>query len=177
MTKSDRPTLGLDIEYQIETAQNQTHTSFWPQLEQLQAPTPQTDAAVRREWPMIQFQPPLPKRPHALRRVLGNYASLLFESEVAFYPKCPGTAALGEQTGRTNRGQRVGDRGANRGTWFQAGSDSKASRANAGRNAPSDGCQPRRTHKGPTCYRYNGPGESFHCEYLHYRTRRKRDET
>src|ERR1700678_2766822 len=89
MTKSDRPTLGLDIEYQIETAQNQTHTSFWPQLEQLQVPTPEADAAARKVWPMTQFQPPSPKRPHALRHVLGNYASLLFESEAAFYPNDP----------------------------------------------------------------------------------------
>jgi len=86
MTKSDRPTLGLDIEFQIETAQNQTHINFWPQLQQLQEPRPEVDKATRNQWPMIQFQPPAPKRPHALRRVLANYASLLFESEAAFYP-------------------------------------------------------------------------------------------
>jgi hypothetical protein len=86
MAENDRPVLGLDVEFQIETAQNQIHTSYWPQLEQLQETTPQHERMVRDVYPTLRRPPPTPRRPQALRHVLYRYASSLFESEATFYP-------------------------------------------------------------------------------------------
>ena len=86
MAENDRPVLGLDVEFQIETAQNQIHTSYWPQLEQLQETTPEQERMTRAVYPTLRRSPPTPKRPQALRRVLYHYAASLFESEATFYP-------------------------------------------------------------------------------------------
>jgi hypothetical protein len=89
MTKSDRPTLGLDVEYQIETAQNQIHTNYWPRLVQMQVSTPEHAQSLSSLYPIFKLQPPTPKTPMALRRVLAQYASSLFETEATFYPNDP----------------------------------------------------------------------------------------
>lgn len=85
MNKTDRPTFALETEYRIETAQNQIHTLYWSQLEQLQVSTPKD----RRLWASLGPTPAVPESPNALRRVLAMYASSLFRSEVEFYPNDP----------------------------------------------------------------------------------------
>jgi hypothetical protein len=86
MAENDRPVLGLDVEFQIETATNQIHQSYWPQLEQLQETTPEQARMLRDVYPTLRRPPPSPKRPQALRYVLYRYAASLFESEATFYP-------------------------------------------------------------------------------------------
>ena len=40
MNTLDRPPLGLDAEYQIETAQNEIDAKYWPQLVEMRVFTP-----------------------------------------------------------------------------------------------------------------------------------------
>ncbi len=89
MAATDRPTLGLIVDFQIETAQQQTDRNFWQRLREMQVSTPEGYRIRRHMWPILQLQPPTPKSPNKLLGILSTYASLLFESEAVFYPDDP----------------------------------------------------------------------------------------
>jgi hypothetical protein len=63
MNKLDRPTLGLDAEYQIETAQNHIEANYWHQLAQMRVPTPSARKAFQKAFPASIRYPPAPKSP------------------------------------------------------------------------------------------------------------------
>ncbi len=88
MSQSDRPELSLDIECQIEEAQNQIHAHYWPRFEQMQELT----SAARQDYRKLgkHLGPPMPKQPNALRLLLRQYAIALFDSEAEYYPEAPG---------------------------------------------------------------------------------------
>jgi hypothetical protein len=84
MSPSNRPTLSLDIEYQIEIAKNQIHTHYWPRLEQMQELTQE----ARSQYQVLRqsLAQPSPRSPQALRLLLCQYGSSLFESEATHFP-------------------------------------------------------------------------------------------
>jgi DNA-binding transcriptional ArsR family regulator len=89
MSKTDRPELRLEIECQIEAAQEQTDENCWHQLALLQVATRQRTEANLRSFPFLAALPPTPKSPNKLRRVLALYAECSFENEAAYYPSDP----------------------------------------------------------------------------------------
>jgi hypothetical protein len=90
MSKTDRPALRLEIECQIEAAQQQTDKTYWQQLVALQVSTPQRTEVNRRVFPYVAAgMQPTPKSPNKLRRVLALYAEFSFENEAAYYPSDP----------------------------------------------------------------------------------------
>jgi lambda repressor-like predicted transcriptional regulator len=89
MSQTDRPSLTLEIECQIEAALNQIHTHYWPRLEQMQEFTGEATDIYRRISPGKIPQVPIPRSPNALKLLLGQYAAALFESEATYYPDDP----------------------------------------------------------------------------------------
>ncbi len=88
MTQADRPKLSLDVECQIEQAQNQIDLRYWNHLIQMQGLTPERAQMLRKAYPTI-LQPPAQKEPHKLVSVLASYARELFDNEARFYPNDP----------------------------------------------------------------------------------------
>jgi hypothetical protein len=84
MSPSNRPSLSHDVELQIETAKNQLHVHYWPRLQQMQELT--EDARNQYQRLRQNIAPPSPRSPQALRSLLRQYASHVFESEATYFP-------------------------------------------------------------------------------------------
>jgi lambda repressor-like predicted transcriptional regulator len=84
MSPSNRPRLSHQIELDIETAKNQMHIHYWPRLQQMQELT--EDARNQYQRLRRNIAPPSPRSPQALRSLLRQYASHVFESEATYYP-------------------------------------------------------------------------------------------
>lgn len=87
MSPTNRPKLSLEIDCQIEQAQNQVHVHYWPRFEQLQELT----SEARQQYRILGKHrgPPMPKQPNALRLLLQQYAIALFDKESEHYPETP----------------------------------------------------------------------------------------
>jgi hypothetical protein len=85
MNELERPTLGLEVELQIESARNQIDDLYWRRLAEMLVGTPAFQQMNREAYPTMVF-PPIAKSPNKLRWVLSMYACSLFESEAVFYP-------------------------------------------------------------------------------------------
>lgn len=83
MTPSNRPRLSHDVELEIETAKNQMHVHYWPRLQQMQELTERARDQFQR---IRTLAPPSPRSPQALRSLLRQYASHVFESEATYFP-------------------------------------------------------------------------------------------
>jgi hypothetical protein len=93
MNYSDRPVLGLDFEYALEKSSQQFETILWQELRTMQVLTPVGQEAFKKSpfanYPAFRFQPPTPRSPVALRRILTVHPSMLFDSQANFYPNDP----------------------------------------------------------------------------------------
>jgi hypothetical protein len=85
MNELERPTLGLEVELQIETARNQIDDHYWHRLAEMLIGTPASQKMNREAYPTVAISP-IPKSPTKLRWILSTYACSLFESEATFYP-------------------------------------------------------------------------------------------
>jgi hypothetical protein len=86
MNRTEKPPLSLEVEHQIEVALNQIHADFWPRLEKMQEFTSEARDTYRRIAPHKVPSVPAPRSPNALKVLLGQYATALFESEAIRYP-------------------------------------------------------------------------------------------
>jgi lambda repressor-like predicted transcriptional regulator len=84
MSPSNRPRLSDAIELDIETAKNQMHVHYWPRLQQMQELTEDARNQYQRLRPNL--APPSPRSPQALRSLLRQYASHVFEIEATHFP-------------------------------------------------------------------------------------------
>jgi lambda repressor-like predicted transcriptional regulator len=85
MSQTNRPKLSLDVECQIEEAQNQIDLRYWNHLIQMQGLEPERARMLRQAYPMTLY-PPAKKQPHRLLSLVGTYACELFDNEARFYP-------------------------------------------------------------------------------------------
>jgi hypothetical protein len=86
MNPSDRPTLSIAAEAEIEARKRIIHLEYEPLFQQLQELTDEARADYRLLNRPKRFDPAPPKSPHNLRRLLANYASRLFALESNFFP-------------------------------------------------------------------------------------------
>lgn len=89
MNQTDRPSLSLGTEFEIEGRKREIHTEYWSHLQGMQELTDKARADYRLLSRNKIFAPPNPKSPHALRRLLASYAFRLFEMEASYFPSHP----------------------------------------------------------------------------------------
>jgi DNA-binding Xre family transcriptional regulator len=89
MPKSYKPKLSLVTEYQIEQQQNYIHSSFFAEIQQLQASSDGSRPKISLPSGIYSRLPPIPKSPHEVRFKLAQYSQSLFNTEAPFYHASP----------------------------------------------------------------------------------------